>query len=60
MEVRTVQKPFHLISGWRDCVSDREKVLLKALARKVEAAPKEAMDALAEINGLGHGSIRRG
>jgi hypothetical protein len=50
IEIRTVQKPFHLISGWRDCVSHSEKVLLKALARKMHATPKEVMDALAEIN----------
>jgi hypothetical protein len=52
IRVRTVQKPFHLISGFRDCVFNRERVLLKALARKMDATPKEVMTALSEINSV--------
>jgi len=46
----TIKKPFALISGYSGCVPVREQALLKALARKLDATPKEAMDALAEIN----------
>ena len=53
IQMRTVQKPFHLISGGgRDCVSGRERVRLKALARKMDVTPKEVMTALTEINSI--------
>lgn len=52
IRVWPVRKPFYLISGWRPCVSDREEALLDALARKMDATPKEFMTALAEINSI--------
>ena len=36
IQVRTVKKPFHLISGYRDAVPKIERHRLKALARDTE------------------------
>jgi hypothetical protein len=53
IEVRTVQKPFHLVSGGgSDCVSEGERLRLKALERKMDATPAEVMTALADINAI--------
>jgi hypothetical protein len=50
IQIRTVKKPFHLISGFRGCVSQSERQRLKALARDIDRSPAEIVDALAAIN----------
>jgi hypothetical protein len=50
VQVRTVQKPFHLISGFRGCVPDRERARLKAITRKIDATQQEVVTALTHIN----------
>lgn len=50
IQIRTGKKPFHLISGFRGCVSQSERQRLKALARADGLTPTEIGDALAAIN----------
>lgn len=52
IQVRTVKKPFHLISGYRDAVPEIERHRLKALARDTEKSPGEIRKALAAINAI--------
>ncbi|MDO8474896.1 MAG: hypothetical protein Q7W02_01665 [Candidatus Rokubacteria bacterium] len=47
--IHTIAKPFHLISGFRDCVPRREQHRLKALARAADSPPAEILDALTAI-----------
>jgi hypothetical protein len=56
---RLARKPFHNISGGgRDSVPKRERFRLKAIARKINASPKEVMTALAEINSISAASSK--
>ncbi len=55
VNVWTIRKHFHLISGWRPCVLPREEGLLEALSRDTDASRKEIMSRLAEINSISAG-----
>jgi len=52
IQIRTVKRPFHLISGYRDCVPLLERQRLKALARDPNRTTEEIGDALAAINAI--------
>src|SRR5260370_33814011 len=64
IQVRTVKKAFHLISGYRDAVPEVERHGLKALARDTDKSPQAIRKALAGINpiaaGKRKGSISEG
>lgn len=50
VQIRTVKKPLHLISGFRGCVSPPVRQRLKSLARDEHRTAAEICDTLATIN----------
>src|SRR5260370_31757277 len=62
--IYTIQKPFYLISGFRDAVTQQERYRLAALSRAVDNEPKTILDTLADINAMAArnsgGSIKLG
>src|SRR6266571_1966592 len=58
IQVRTVKKPFHLISGYRGAVPEIERHRLKALARNTDKSPEEIRKALADINAIAAGKSK--
>jgi hypothetical protein len=58
IRVRTVKKPFHLISGYRDAVPENERHRLKALARDTAKSLEEIRKALADVNVIAAGKSK--
>jgi hypothetical protein len=52
IRIHPVDKPFVLISGYRDAVPLRQKFRLRALARDEESPPVHIMNALSRINAI--------
>jgi hypothetical protein len=52
VRIHTIQKPFYLISGYREAVALRERHRLAALSRGVCNEPKTILDTLANINAI--------
>jgi hypothetical protein len=52
IRIHTIQKPFYLISGFRDAVAQQERYRLAALSRPVDNEPKTILDTLADINAM--------
>ena len=50
VQVRTIRKPFTLISGYSQSVGSQEQRRLKALASTVNKSPRQILEALADIN----------
>jgi hypothetical protein len=50
--IRTIEKPFVLISGYRDSLPPLQQYRLQALARDIGKSPSEILGALAEINAI--------
>lgn len=52
IQIRRASKPFHLISGYRDCVTIGERQRLKALSRDTKKSPEEIRGLLGNINAV--------
>lgn len=52
IQIHTITKPFHLISGCRDSVPTPQQDRLRALAREIDKSTVDVSKALAEINAI--------
>ena len=52
IQIHTIKKYFHLISGYRACVPLAQAHRLRALARDTTKAPPDILQALADINAI--------
>jgi hypothetical protein len=52
IRIHTIQRPFYLISGYRDAVASRERHRLAALSRATDNEQKRILNTLAEFNAI--------